>query len=94
MNQKTEIETFKYFINEYHFGINGGGTFTLVQLIQEFKKFEKQDTVEKLKSEAEFIKCNLAKEDWEIEKRILDYLLRNGSKNNMKRICNCIIDTI
>lgn len=71
-----------------------GGTFTLEQLIIEFKRFEKQSIIDNLRKDAIFLNEVLLKEDWEIKQSILDYLLKKGNKNKMKRIINCLIERL
>jgi hypothetical protein len=94
MNGKNSIESFKYFIEQYWYGMNKGGTFSLEELIEEFRRFENRSIIDSLKNEAQYLKDVLAKEDWEIEKSRLDYLLKKGSKNRMKRIVNCLMEKL
>lgn len=94
MSSKNSFESFKYFIEQYYYGLNGGGTFSLEELIEEFRCFENISIVDDLRNDAEYLKDILAKEDWEIEKSTLDYLLKKGSKNRMKRIIKGILEKL
>lgn len=48
--------TFRYFVEHYMHDLNGGGTFTLIELIEEYKKLESPSLKEQLKTEAVFLK--------------------------------------
>lgn len=94
MNKKTKIDTFKYFIEEYRSNINGGGTFSLEELIELFKEYESPEAAQNLAKEAEYLNELLKKEDWEIDKAILDYVLKNSGRNNIKRIIKCLMEKL
>ncbi|MCL2386336.1 MAG: hypothetical protein FWC89_02195 [Defluviitaleaceae bacterium] len=86
-----KLNTLKYYLEEYHLTINGGGTFTRYELINLFAEWEKQSEVNKLKEEAKFLKDNLHYEDWEIEKNILNFIWKYGSRKSMNRLATDIL---
>ncbi len=63
------IKTFLYYMNFYHDEINGGGTFTQVELVKEFKQNESGELYNKLMAEARLILKQLDFEDWEMESK-------------------------
>ncbi|OPX44513.1 hypothetical protein CLHUN_15060 [Ruminiclostridium hungatei] len=94
MTNENQIMAFKYFVEEYLFGLNGGGTFTITELITEFKKYEDKNSIDCLRKDANYLKEILTKEDWEIKKNLLDYLLKKGSRNYMKSIVNYLVQLL
>jgi len=92
MVTKVDILTFMHFIDNYWNGLNGGGTFALEELVGWVKKNEDSKYFEKLLKESAIMKDILAKEDWEIDTSILDFIIRNRGKNKIKRIINCILN--
>jgi hypothetical protein len=81
-----DISTFKYFTDQYIHGINAGGTFKLEELVELFEKQETPRLFERLLLDASYLKQVLAKEDWEIDSAILDFVLKNGGKNRFRKI--------
>jgi len=77
------LNTLKYFIEEYTLKINSGGTFTQLELIDLFMEWENHVDVNKLKEEAIFIKDILRNEDWEIEKNTLNFIWKYGSRKSI-----------
>ncbi len=91
MVTKAEILTFVHFIDYYWHGLNRGGTFTLEELIDWVKENEERKYLENLSKESAILKDILAKEDWEIDHTILDFVMKNRGRNKMKRIINCLL---
>lgn len=94
MDYKNDFSGLKYFIEQYIKNINGGGTFTLVELIDLFVESENENEIIKLKKDAQYIKNVLLKEDYEIEKNTLDYILKHLGRKRGKEIVNQILDRL
>lgn len=94
MPTKADIKTFIHFIDCYWNGLNGGGTFTLEEFVEWVKKNEDREYVEKLYNESAILKNTLTKEDWEIDKSILDFVIKNRGRNTIKRIVDCLLGNI
>lgn len=91
MTTKADIMTFIHFIDFYWNGLNGGGTFTLQELVQWVKKNEDSKYYEKLLKESALLRDVLAKEDWEIKNSILDFVFKNRGRNSITRIIDGIL---
>ncbi|KQL45080.1 hypothetical protein AN963_27620 [Brevibacillus choshinensis] len=85
-----EYPTFQYFMSHYHDEINGGGTFTLVELIQLFSKMDSNSMKSKLLLEAKQIKQTLLLEDCEQDRAVIN-LCNKYSKSKIKRIVELIL---
>ena len=92
MVTKVDIVTFIDFIDSYCKGVNGGGTFTCDELVEWVKEIEDRKYFEKLIEESLILKTVLVKEDWEIDNSILNFVCKNGGRNKMKRIINCLLE--
>lgn len=91
MVNKTDIVTFIHFIDFYWKELNGGGTFTQEELVEWVKKNEDSKYFEKLLNESLLLRDVLTKEDWEIDNSILDFVIKNSGRNNIKRIISCLL---
>lgn len=91
MVTKSDIMTFVHFIDFYWNGLNGGGTFTLEELVKWVKKNEDNKYFGRLLKESAIMKDVLTKEDWEIDDVILNFVIKNRGRNKIKRIVNCIL---
>jgi len=80
---KISFPTFRYFVDYYINTINGGGSFSRNELVDLFKKYEEPESTSQLLNEANKLEQLMEKEDWEIDKEVLDFILKNG-KNNIK----------
>ncbi len=86
--------TFRYFVEHYMHDLNGGGTFTLIELIEEYKKIESPSLKEQLKTEAVFLKDTLQFESWEIDSILLKYLLKYNGLSRWKKIIDCLTENL
>jgi hypothetical protein len=91
MITKADIVTFIHFIDFYCHGLNGGGTFTLEELVGWVKQNEDSKYFERLIKESQLLKDVLTKEDWEIDSSILDFVAKKRGRNKIIRIVDCIL---
>jgi hypothetical protein len=86
----SEFSVFTYFILFYCGEINGGGTFSIDELLEIFMDAEPKNKQKQLIEEAKYAFQNLQLEDWEKDPAVLKLCDKVG-QNALKYIVNVII---
>ena len=75
---------FQYFVETYIKIINSGGSFNREELINLFQHYEEPQSTRQLLDEANRLEEIINKEDWEIDKNILNFIMKNNGKKNIR----------
>lgn len=90
--KKVSFPAFHDFMDYYTIIINGGGSFSGEELVELYEKYEDAQSVTQLLAEAKELGEIIKKEDWEIDRDTLDFIMRNHGKNKMKNWIQCVIE--